>query len=146
MTFTVSRKKRSALREFMPAELRQLRAFKTPVGIQRFLSRSRHLYHGCASRAWFSTFALDLEADNDSDRVLAIFKSNGATRASVFDFRSPIVIDSTMIWTPVIQPLRNEQRFRELLKAMKLPEYWRVAGWGDFCRPKGPDDFECVVP
>ena len=25
---------------------------------------------------------------------------------------------------------------------MRLPEYWRKAGWGDFCRPKGADDFE----
>jgi hypothetical protein len=25
-------------------------------------------------------------------------------------------------------------------------EYWRVAGWPEFCWPKGSNDFECVVP
>jgi hypothetical protein len=27
---------------------------------------------------------------------------------------------------------------------MKMPEYWRAAGWSEFCRPKGADDFECI--
>ena len=80
--------------------------------------------------------------------AVAVFVKHpdAALDALWFDFRSPIVIDSAVIWTPVFKPLRNEQRFIELLKAMRLPEYWRKAGWGDFCRPKGADDFECVAP
>ncbi|MEY2545380.1 MAG: adenylate cyclase [Verrucomicrobiota bacterium] len=54
--------------------------------------------------------------------------------------------DLTWIWTtPALRSLRHEQRFRELLKAMKLPEYWRAAGWPEFCRPKGANDFECLA-
>jgi hypothetical protein len=34
---------------------------------------------------------------------------------------------------------------RAWLRAMKLSEYWRVAGWPEFCRT-GADDFECIVP
>jgi TolB-like protein len=51
-----------------------------------------------------------------------------------------------LIWTPVYQPLRSEPRFLELLKKMKMPEYWRAAGWSEFCRPKGDNDFECSTP
>jgi len=51
-----------------------------------------------------------------------------------------------VIWSPVFKPLRNEPRFLELVRAMKLPDYWRVAGWGDFCQAKGGDDFECIGP
>jgi TolB-like protein len=63
-----------------------------------------------------------------------------------FDFRSPAGLDSPLLWTPVFRPLWNEPRFHELVRALKLPEYWRAAGWGDFCRAKGADDFECVAP
>ena len=51
-----------------------------------------------------------------------------------------------LIWSPVFKPLRNEPRFLELLRAIKLPDYWRVAGWGDFCQAKRDDDFECIGP
>ena len=63
-----------------------------------------------------------------------------------FDMRSPGSLDVAWIWMPLFQRVRNEPRFLDLLRAMKLPTYWRVAGWGDFCRPKGLDDFECVGP
>lgn len=63
-----------------------------------------------------------------------------------FDFRSSAGLDSPLIWAPVFRPLWNEPRFHELVRAMKLPEYWRAAGWGDFCRAKGADDFECIAP
>jgi eukaryotic-like serine/threonine-protein kinase len=64
----------------------------------------------------------------------------------VISFQSRYVIDLTQMWTPIFYPLRTEPRFRELVRAAKLPEYWRVAGWGEFCRPKGTNDFECAVP
>jgi adenylate cyclase len=50
------------------------------------------------------------------------------------------------IWTPIYRSLGNEPRFLELLGTMKLPEYWRAAGWSEFCRPKGENDFECGSP
>src|SRR6266496_4697227 len=57
-----------------------------------------------------------------------------------------LLLDRGLIWSPVFKPLRNEPRFLELVRAMKLPDYWRVAGWGDFCQAKRGDDFECIGP
>jgi len=34
-------------------------------------------------------------------------------------------------------------RTHELVKALRLPEYWREVGWPDMCRPIGEHDFEC---
>ncbi len=87
---------------FTPAELRQLRSLKNPYGIQRFLDAMP--YH-LANTAWSprrvldgstahcfegATFAaaalrangyppliLDLEAENDTDHVIAIYRSSG---------------------------------------------------------------------
>jgi TolB-like protein/Tfp pilus assembly protein PilF len=54
------------------------------------------------------------------------------------------MLSPASIWSPVFNPLRNEPRFLNLVRAMKLPDYWRVAGWGDSCRAKRGDDFECI--
>jgi TolB-like protein len=56
----------------------------------------------------------------------------------------PFLPEPAYIWPSVFRPLRNEPRFLNLVRAMKLPDYWRIAGWGDFCRAKRGDDFECI--
>jgi hypothetical protein len=90
------------LLEFTPAELRSLRALKTPVGIQRFLDeipyhlagtawsprkvlreRTAHCLEGAIFAAaalrilGFPPLILDLEAEQDTDHVLAVFKMRG---------------------------------------------------------------------
>jgi hypothetical protein len=87
---------------FSPSELRKLRALKTPAGIQRFLDDIPYHLAGtawspravlrektahCLEGAIFAAAALrvlgfpplifDLEADQDTDHVLAIFKMRG---------------------------------------------------------------------
>ena len=87
---------------FTPAELRRLRSLKNPAGIQRFLdAMPYHIAHSawsprrvlqegtahCLEGAIFAAAALrvlgfppliwDLEADNDTDHVLAIYKVRG---------------------------------------------------------------------
>jgi hypothetical protein len=87
---------------FSPSELRALRALKTPVGIQRFLDaipyhlagtawsprtvlqeKSAHCLEGAIFAAaalrvlGFPALIFDLEADQDTDHVLAIFKVRG---------------------------------------------------------------------
>jgi hypothetical protein len=87
---------------FSPSELRTLRALKTPAGIQRFLDDTpyhlagtawsprlvlKHRTAHCLEGAIFAAAALrvlgypplvfDLEADNDTDHVVAIFKVRG---------------------------------------------------------------------
>jgi hypothetical protein len=94
--------KKNAPAGFIPSELRALLALKTPVGIQRFLDSIP--YH-LAGTAWsprkvlrektahcleaaifaaaalrvigFAPLILDLEADQDTDHVLAVFKARG---------------------------------------------------------------------
>src|SRR5882762_2790227 len=97
-----SMRSRSGISGFSPAELRKLRALKTPAGVQRFLdSLPYHLADTswsprkvlqkktahCLEGAIFGAAALrvlgfppllwDLEAVNDTDHVLAIFKVRG---------------------------------------------------------------------
>lgn len=78
--------------------------------------------------------------------AVSVNQPEAALDALWFNMRSPPGLYTGWIWTPSFQPVRNEPRFLDLLRAMKLPAYWRVAGWGDFCRPKAGDDFECVGP
>ncbi len=84
------------------AELRKLRSFKNPYGIQRFLDdmpyhladtawsprvvlreNTSHCFEGAllaaaALRAnGYPSLILDLEAENDTDHVIAIFRTNG---------------------------------------------------------------------
>ena len=88
--------------EFTPAELRKIRALKTPHGIQRFLNetpyhlarsawsprrvlqeRTSHCLEGAIFAAaalrvlGFPPLVVDLEAVNDTDHVIAVFKIRG---------------------------------------------------------------------
>jgi hypothetical protein len=94
--------KAAGVAEFSPSELRTLRALKTPAGVQRFLDAIPYHLAGtawsprivlrektahCLEGAIFAAAALrvlgfpplifDLEADQDTDHVLAVFKIRG---------------------------------------------------------------------
>ena len=48
------------------------------------------------------------------------------------------------IWFPIYKNLRQDLRFKKILRDMGLVDYWRRSGnWGDYCKPVGADDFEC---
>jgi hypothetical protein len=40
-------------------------------------------------------------------------------------------------------PVRKTDRFKRLVHAYGIVDYWRARGWPDLCRPVGADDFEC---
>lgn len=67
-----------------------------------------------------------------------------ALEAIFLEAETPIIDIAGLIWTPVYHPLRSEPRFLESLRMMKMPAYWREAGWSEFCGPKGDNDFECT--
>jgi TolB-like protein len=49
-----------------------------------------------------------------------------------------------LAWRGVFRDLRRLPAFKDLLRDLRLVDYWRQTGdWGYFCRPLGDDDFEC---
>lgn len=42
-----------------------------------------------------------------------------------------------------IAAVRPTPRYRELVRAVGLDDYWRERGWPEFCQPVGTDDFDC---
>jgi hypothetical protein len=76
-------------------------------------------------------------ADHYGDKDLAL----AALRRSQVDMRSTAVYS---LWSPFETGLRADPRFKEILRDMKLADYFRASGkWPDACRPVGNDDFEC---
>jgi hypothetical protein len=48
-----------------------------------------------------------------------------------------------LLWLPSCRALRQDPRFKDLLRDLNIVKWWRESGkWGDFARPLGDDDFE----
>lgn len=47
------------------------------------------------------------------------------------------------VWHVPYRSILNQQPVKDYLVRIGLAGYWRDAGWPDFCRPVGTDDFEC---
>jgi len=82
---------------------------------------------------WLAAFA---DYFDDPDLALA------ALRRSYVDFGGTNV---GMMWRPYRNPLRNDPRFKDIVRDLGLADYFRDSGnWGDYCRPiSGGADFEC---
>jgi TolB-like protein len=47
-------------------------------------------------------------------------------------------------WRPVMREARRHPRFKDIMRKIKLVDYWRKSGnWPEFCQPVGDNDFEC---
>jgi hypothetical protein len=146
--------------DFTPAELRKLRAFKTPAGIQRFLDETPYHLAGtawsprnvlreqtahCLEGAIFAAAALrvlgfpplilDLEADQDTDHVLAVFKMRGhwgALAKSNFAgcrYREPIyrtVRELALSYFNTYFNLRGERTLRRYSRPVNLARFDRL--------------------
>jgi TolB-like protein len=44
---------------------------------------------------------------------------------------------------PETKPYRETPEFKNHVQELKLVEYWRRSGWGDYCKPGGDDEFSC---
>src|SRR6195256_4034267 len=142
---------------FSPLELRKLRALKTPAGVQRFLdSLPYHLADTswsprkvlqektahCLEGAIFATAALrvlgfppllwDLEAVNDTDHVLAVFKVRGcwgAVAKSNFTgcrYREPVyrtLRELAMSYFNIYFNLRRERTLRTFSRPVNLARF-----------------------
>jgi hypothetical protein len=142
---------------FTPSELRTLRALKTPAGIQRFLDQlqynleytaraPRKVLHertgSCFEGAIFAAAALrvlgfpplifDLEADRDTDHVLAIYKVRGhwgAIAASNFvgcRYREPVyrtLRELALSYFNIYFNLRFERTLRRYSRPVNLARF-----------------------
>lgn len=76
-------------------------------------------------------------ADHYGDKDLAL----AALRRSLVDMRFSGFVS---LWNTYETGLRADPRFKQILRDLKLVDYFRASGkWPDFCRPVGNDDFEC---
>jgi len=53
------------------------------------------------------------------------------------------VLDTTWFNYPITNPLRNSVTYKNLVRRIKLDEFWRESGFPVNCRPIGEDDFAC---
>ncbi|HEX4696510.1 MAG TPA: hypothetical protein VH254_02460 [Candidatus Udaeobacter sp.] len=143
--------------DFTPSELRMLRALKTPAGIQRFLDDLpynlsytagspkkvlRDRTASCLEGAIFAAAALrilgfaplifDLEAEKDTDHVIAIFKVRGhwgAVAKSNFTgcrYREPVyrsLRELAMSYFNIYFNLRGERTLRRYSRPVNLARF-----------------------
>ncbi|MFZ1990952.1 MAG: TIR domain-containing protein [Alphaproteobacteria bacterium] len=90
---------------------------------------NQDLTHLTVIAAWAAAYF------DDIDLALTAMKRN------LVDMNSPIV---GALWISSKAGFRSDPRFKEIVRDLKLYDYWRASGnWGDFCHPAGSDDFEC---
>jgi hypothetical protein len=142
---------------FTPKELRKLRSLKTPYGIQRFLddmpyhledtawSPRRVLHENtahCFEAAVFAAAALrvngfpplllDMEADHDTDHVLALYRVNGhwgvlaKSNFAGLRYREPVyrsLRELAMSFFNMYCNLRRERTLRSFSRPVKLTRF-----------------------
>lgn len=157
---------RDPLAAFTPAELRKLRGFKEPYGIQQFLDDTP--YH-LADTAWsprlvlreqtshclegaifaaaalralgFPPLVIDLEAENDTDHVLAVFRIKGhwgAVAKSNYTgcrYREPVyrsLRELAMSYFNIYFNMRGERTLRNFSRPVNLARFdhldWMTTG------------------
>jgi len=143
--------------DFTPSELRTLHALKTPAGIQRFLDDLRYnlSYTACSPKKvlrdrtascleggifaaaalrilGFAPLIFDLEAEQDTDHVVAIFKVRGhwgAVAKSNFTgcrYREPVyrtLRELAMSYFNIYFNLRGERTLRRYSRPVNLARF-----------------------
>lgn len=145
------------MENFTPAELRKLRSLKNPYGIQRFLDdmpyhladtsfsprlvlreNTSHCFEGAMFAAaalrvnGYPPLVLDLEAENDTDHVIAIYKERGhwgAVAKSNYTgcrYREPIyrsLRELALSYFEVYFNLRRERTLRTFSRPVNLSRF-----------------------
>lgn len=97
----------------------------------------RKAFDDPASQDATRMYIVTMWADHFGDKDLAL----AAMRRALIDMHFS---DVSNLWLPYETGLRSDPRFKQMLRDLKLADYFRASGqWGDFCHPVGTDDFEC---
>ncbi|MEY2491258.1 MAG: hypothetical protein QOH24_209 [Verrucomicrobiota bacterium] len=166
--------------QFAPSELRTLRALRTPQGIQRFLDelpyhladtawsprkvlreRTAHCLEGAIFAAaalrvlGFPPLLWDLEAENDTDHVLAVFKVRGcwgALAKSNFAgcrYRAPVyrtLRELAMSYFNIYFNLRGERTLRRYSRPVDLSRFDRRNWMTSSCDVWFIAEYLCEIP
>ncbi len=145
------------MNNFTPAELRKLRSLKSPHGIQRFLDNmpyhlantawsprrvlrenTSHCFEGATLAAaalranGFPPLVIDLEAEHDTDHVVAVYRLNGhwgAIAKSNYTgcrYREPVyrtLRELAMSYFDVYFNLRRERSLRTFSRPVNLARF-----------------------
>jgi TolB-like protein/DNA-binding winged helix-turn-helix (wHTH) protein len=116
-----------------------------------WLSQVREVFDDSEAARTIIRRAFADPANQDNIRLMVIgFHAgrHGDTELAIAAMRRTLVdlsgISVQALWYPDLAETRRRADFKELVRDLKLLDYWREIGdWGDFCRPLGTDDFEC---
>jgi hypothetical protein len=145
---------------FTPAEVRKLRSLKNPHGIQRFLDdmpyhladtawsarrvlneTTAHCFEGAVFAAaalrvnGFPPLLWDLEAENDTDHVLALYRMNGnwgvlaKSNFAGLEYREPVyrsLRELAMSYFNTYCNLRRERTLRTFSRPVNLARFDRL--------------------
>jgi TolB-like protein/Tfp pilus assembly protein PilF len=53
------------------------------------------------------------------------------------------ILDTSWFNYPIINPLRNTESYKKMIRNINLDDFWRTNGFPNNCRPIGDDDFAC---
>lgn len=114
-----------ALLDTPAAAVAELRRFMTDPAYRDPLNRS-------ILAAWASYYGED-------ELALRIFHEMSESVESVTG--GPM----SVVWRPIYRQMRRLPGFKDLVRKLGLVDYWRATGnWGEFCRPVGKNDFQCM--
>jgi TolB-like protein/tetratricopeptide (TPR) repeat protein len=117
----------------MPVQTELLELLDQPATAR---ARLRQAYDDVAYQDSTRQFKIALWAAQFDDIDLAL----AAARRAFIDLRGTLIY---VLWLPTFRNARKDPRFKELLRDLRIVEYWREGkNWGDFARPLGADDFE----
>jgi TolB-like protein/tetratricopeptide (TPR) repeat protein len=95
-------------------------------------------------RAAFEDPNLDTVAGMGNLAFFAAYFGDSALGANAY--RRSLLASTVLLqfaWTPIMEPVRGQPEFRDLMREIRLVDLWRQSGWPEHCRPLSANDFEC---
>lgn len=129
-----------ALRDYLPHESLPIPVFHQVAEDGVSADAAREMLRAAADDPFYQDatrqgiMAMIAMAFGDVDLTLAM------VRRGAIDLEATTI---STLWAPALAPMRRDPRFKDIVRDLKLVDYWRSTGnWADCLRPLGDDDFE----